>query len=85
MTERYELPEGLTAEEERAVLLALERYFATRAPEGPVVGARGRLEAMGYGALQARRSSEHPWSSGARVQFTRRGTQSSSQGRGDVG
>ena len=40
---------------------------------------------MGYGALQARRSSEHPWGSGARVQFTRRGTQFSSQGRGDVG
>ena len=85
MTERYELPEGLTPEEERAVLLALERYFLPEHPKAQSWALAGRLESMGYGALQARRSSEHPWTSGLRVQFTRRGTQATSQGRGDVG
>jgi hypothetical protein len=85
VSERYELPEGLTHEEERAVLRALERYFLPEHPKAQSWALAGRLEAMGYGALQARRSSEHPWDSGLRVQFTRRGTQSAPGGRGDVG
>ena len=83
MSERYRLPEDLSPEEQRAVLGALERYFLPEHPKADGWALAGRLEAMGYGALQARRSSEHPWGQGARVAFGRRGAPSF-HGRADV-
>jgi len=80
---RYELPEGLGPDEERAVIAALERYFAERdAPPSPWAMA-GRMEAARDGALQARRYLRHPWSAAARDPFARRGTEPIF-GRGDT-
>src|SRR2546428_11242068 len=52
---RFDLPEGLTPEEERAALMALERYFVEDDPKPAPWVLQGRIEATGYGALQVRR------------------------------
>ena len=38
---RFELPEDITPEEERAILMALERYFVAESPPTRAVGAAG--------------------------------------------
>jgi hypothetical protein len=70
---RFELPEGLTPDHERAVIRALERYFAqeSRHPHPWVLA--GRVAAAGLGALQARHFTDVPWGVGAYAAFARRG------------
>jgi hypothetical protein len=80
---RYELPPGLSPQEERAVIVALERAF--RVPQGrpsPWVLA-GRAEALRTGALQVRRDVGRPWTFRGNVPFARRGTPPLA-GRGDA-
>jgi hypothetical protein len=80
---RFELPEGLSPDEEAAVLAALERYFADEhAPPPSPWALAGRIDASGMGALQMRRALGS-WRSGARMPFARRGTPPF-QGRGDA-
>jgi hypothetical protein len=80
---RYELPPDLLPEEERAVLLALERALGrTAARPSPWIVA-GRAEALRLGSLQARRDVERPWTFRGSVPFARRGTPPL-QGRGDA-
>lgn len=80
---RYELPPGLTPEEERAVLLALEKYLAAQDPSPHPWVLAGRIDATGQGALQARKLSRDAWRRSARLTFARRGAPSLA-GRGDA-
>jgi hypothetical protein len=79
---RYQLPPGLSAEEERAIVAALDRYFGMgRLRPSPWVLA-GRVENLRAGALEVRHLSARPWREGARGRFARRGSQLA-RGRGD--
>jgi hypothetical protein len=79
---RFELPEGLTPEEERAILMALERFFLQESPKPAPWVLQGRVEATGQGALQIRRYAHEPWY-GQQAAFARRGVEPM-QGRSDV-
>ena len=58
---RFEIPEGISPEEERAILMSLERYFSTENPKPPAWVLQGRIDATGFGALQVRRFAREPW------------------------
>ncbi len=77
----FDLPNGLTPEEERAILTALERYFLQESPKPAPWVLQGRIDATGLGALQARKLSREPWI--VRAAFARRGV-APMNGRGDV-
>ena len=79
---KIDVPEGLTLEEERAVLMALERYFVAENPKPAPWVLQGRIEATGFGALQVRRFAREPWH-GQWVEFARKGVPPV-HGRGDV-
>ncbi len=79
---RFELPEGITREEERAILNALERYFLQESPKPNPWVLQGRVDAIGIGALQARRFAREPWT-GVRAAFVRYGVPPA-HGRGDA-
>ena len=79
---RFELPGGLSPEEERAILMALERYFVQENPKPSPWVLQGRIEATGDGALQVRRFAREPWH-GQWVEFARKGVPPV-HGRGDV-
>jgi hypothetical protein len=80
---RFELPPDLSPEEQRAVLAALEEALGHgRARLSPWALA-GRIEALGLGALQARRETDVPWRSRGHAPFARRGTPRL-LGRGDA-
>ena len=79
---RYELPPGLSPQEEEAVLAALERYLAEEPPPNPWVTA-GRNEAAGAGVLQTRRQGPGGWRRAVREPFARRGAPTL-HGRGDA-
>lgn len=83
MDGRFELPEGLSREEERSVTLALERYFRRENPRPDPWVLAGRLETMGYGALQARKYAEASWPLPGRTRFARSGVPSL-EGRADA-
>jgi hypothetical protein len=80
VTERYELPEGLLPEEERAVIAALERHFEERDGRPGAWTMAGRIEATRDGVLQSRKLFRTPWATAA--PFARRGTEPI-RGRGD--
>jgi hypothetical protein len=80
---RFELPGDLTAEQERAIIRALERYFARESPHPDPWVLAGRVEATGLGALQARRYTERPWGVATYAPFARRGVPPL-HGRGDA-
>ena len=80
---RFELPHGLSREEERAILLALERYLLQESPQPDPWVMAGRLDATGYGVLQARRHMAVAWLAPTRAGFVRPGIPSLS-GRGDA-
>jgi hypothetical protein len=69
----YRLPGGLSPEEERAILAALERYLLHENPRPDPWVLAGRVDATGLGALQARRLMDAPWGSTTRTPFARRG------------
>jgi hypothetical protein len=81
---RFELPEGLTVDEERAIIRALERYFAQESPHPQPWVLAGRVDAVGLGALQARRYTDAPWEVGTYASFARRGVPPT-HGRADAG
>jgi hypothetical protein len=80
---RFELPLGLTREEERGILLALERYFLQESPHPDPWVLSGRIEATGWGALQARHLTDSAWGMAARTRYVRPGVPVAA-GRGDV-
>ncbi|HEX9122952.1 MAG TPA: hypothetical protein VF984_06275 [Actinomycetota bacterium] len=69
----FEVPEGLSPEEERAVLRALERYFAQESPRPHPWVLAGRIEATGWGALQARPYADSAWGMLGHARFVRPG------------
>lgn len=77
----FEVPEGLSEREERAILAALERYFHTDIEEAWLLA--GRVENTGLGALQVRRHTEHAWTDFRYFHHARRGT-TPLRGRGDA-
>jgi hypothetical protein len=79
----YELPADLTAEEERAVIAALEGILGPRRGRPSSWALAGRAEALRMGSLQVRRDSERSWTFRARVPFARGGTPPL-VGRGDA-
>jgi hypothetical protein len=81
--DRFELPRGLTPEEERAVIRALERYFAQESPHPHAWVLAGRIDACGWGAVQARRYSDGAWGLLGTASFARRGAPPFT-GRGDA-
>lgn len=80
---RIELPTGLSTDQERAVISALERHFLRESPHPNTWVLAGRLEAIGIGALQARRYAEEPWTATAGAPFLRVGVPPF-HGRGDA-
>ena len=77
-----ELLEGLTPEEERAIMVALERYFLQESPKPMPWVLQGRIDATGLGALQVRRYAHEPWH-GQQVPHSRKGV-APVNGRSDV-
>ncbi len=78
---RIELPDGLSVQEERAILMALERYFLQESPKPNPWVLQGRIEAIGLGGLQVRKYAREPWH-GPRAEFARKGVPPL-HGRGD--
>jgi hypothetical protein len=78
---RFELPQGLRPEEERAIITALERYFLQESPKPNPWVLQGRIDATGLGALQTRKYAREPWH-GQHAAFARRGVPPAN-GRGD--
>ncbi len=58
---RFDLPPDLTPEEERAILMALERFFLAESPKPAPWVLQGRIDATGQGVLQVRRYAREPW------------------------
>ena len=81
---RFELPDDLTREEERAIIRALERYFAQESPHPDPWVLAGRLDATAIGALQSRHHTDDPWALRTWAPFARRGVPPQG-GRGDAG
>ncbi len=79
---RFEISEEVSPEEDRAILMALERYFSAENPKPPAWVLQGRIDATGFGALQVRRFAREPWH-GQWVEFSRKGVPPV-HGRGDV-
>jgi len=80
---RFELPPGLSLDEERAVITALERHFVQESPHPNPWVLAGRMDAAGVGALQSRRYMDQPWGSPKRHAFARAGVPPL-HGRGDA-
>lgn len=80
---RYQLPPGLTPEEERAIGAALDDYFGAGMVRPSRWTLAGRAEGLGLGALQIRNRSIHPWGETGLNPYTRRGIESR-VGRGDA-
>jgi hypothetical protein len=79
---RFELPDDLEPGDERAILMALERFFSAENPKPAPWVLQGRIDATGVGALQVRRYAREPWH-GQWVEFARKGVPPL-HGRGDV-
>jgi hypothetical protein len=80
---RYQLPPGLSPEEERAIVAALEDYLGTGRVRPSPWALAGRTEALGLGALQVRYQSSRPWKETRLNPYTRRGSEPR-MGRGDA-
>ena len=80
---RYDLPPGLTPEEERAALAALDEYFTYASVRPGAWALAGRAEGSGVGALEIRNQSLRPWNEIGPHHYTRRGIETRS-GRGDA-
>lgn len=80
---RYELPPGLSQEEERAIRAALDNYLGSGSIGPSAWSLQGRAEGLGLGALQVRNQSPHPWGETRLNPYTRLGIESR-VGRGDT-
>ena len=79
---RFELPDDLTPEQERAAIAALERALSAGNEPLSAWSLAGRAEALRLGTLQARHQA-NGWTFRGHVPFARRGT-SPLIGRGDA-
>ncbi len=79
---RFELPPDLSPSEERAVIAALEAYFASGRVRPDPWALSGRADGLRLGMLQLRHQTPQPWRDALRGGFARRGTDTR-MGRGD--
>jgi hypothetical protein len=79
---RYELPDDLTPDEQRAAIAALERTLESGNQKPSAWALAGRADALRLGALHVRHQMSG-WTFKGYVPFTRRGT-SPLLGRGDA-
>jgi hypothetical protein len=79
---RFEIDENLTPEDERAILMALGRYFIQESFKPTPWVLQGRIDAIGLGRLQVRKYAREPWA-GPKAPHTRYGVPTM-HGRGDV-
>jgi hypothetical protein len=79
----YQLPPGISPEEERAIVDALDQYFGAGRVRPSPWALAGRTEALSLGALQVRYQSSRPWSEIRLNPYTRRGAEPR-MGRGDA-
>ena len=79
---RFELPSGLSADDESALLAALEQYFAEEERSRSAWAIAGFADSMAMGALQTRHRLPGAWQRAFRDGFARRGTPPL-MGRGD--
>jgi hypothetical protein len=79
---RYELPDDLSPEEERAAIAALERALGAGTEKLSPWALAGRAEALRLGTLQVRHQASG-WTFRGHVPFARRGT-TPLVGRGDA-
>ena len=79
---RYELPDGLTQQDERAVVAALDHLFGLASVRPSPWALAVRAENLGLGGLQFRHQFDRPYGQ-ASPMFTRRGTETRI-GRGDT-
>jgi hypothetical protein len=82
-TFRFEVPDGLTPSEKRAVDMALERYLRRRSRQPGPWALGGRAQGLALGALQLRFQSTEPWTEIRLNPYTRRGADPRI-GRGDT-
>jgi hypothetical protein len=80
---RYEVPPGLSAEEQRAIDASIDAYFGYGSVRPEAWRLVARAEGLGLGALQIRNQSLRPWQEPMLSPFTRRGTDTR-MGRGDA-
>jgi len=80
---RFEVPDGLSDREKRAIEAALERYLRLLSRRPGPWSLGGRAEGLHLGALQLRFSSARPWSETRLNPYTRRGADPR-VGRGDT-
>ena len=79
-----ELPDGLSPEEERAILDALERYLQAGNTRPAAWALAGRARNLRQGALQIRHQAEaSTWRQAGQLPFANRGTEPL-MGRGDA-
>jgi hypothetical protein len=79
---RFEIPEALAPEDERAILMALGRYLIQESVKPTPWVLQGRIDAIGLGRLQVRKYAREPWA-GPKAPHTRYGVPSV-HGRADV-
>jgi hypothetical protein len=71
---RYELPEDLSPQEERAVVAALDRVLSVQRGRPTAWALAGRAEALRLGSLRVRRDVDRPWTFRGNAPFVRRGS-----------
>ncbi|HJP65759.1 MAG TPA: hypothetical protein VKA30_05580 [Actinomycetota bacterium] len=79
---RYDLPPHLSPDEERAVIAAMEAYFAAARVQPSPWSLAGRADALRLGPLQIRHQAPHPWLEAGKGAFAHRSTDPR-MGRGD--
>lgn len=80
---RFDLPPGLTPDEERAIEAALHQYVGSFRVRPSPWALAGRAEGCAIGALQIRHQSQRPWTEVRLSPYTRRGS-AMLRGRGDA-
>jgi hypothetical protein len=79
---RLDFPPNLPADEERAIIAALEEYFRAVDVRPSPWALAGRGDALRLGAVQIRHQSRGPWNEAGRGPFAHKGTDAR-MGRGD--
>jgi hypothetical protein len=83
MTTRFRLPDDLPPDDERAVIAALERYFAEAAAPPDAWTVAGRASNTRMSMLHVRRETPTPWLDADRFPRAQRSTPPY-HGRGDA-
>jgi hypothetical protein len=79
---RLEFTPDLPADEEKALIAALEEYFQAVDVRPSPWALAGRADALRLGAIQVRHQSRGPWNESGRGPFAHKGTEQR-MGRGD--